>query len=1050
MMKSKRCKKGKQFVALLLALIMVSGLTAFAAGSETSSEAPGSGRSTAGLTESLNNDGGEPEDQETSRTPSQSGTVGEDEADTGENSGSTEGTDAGSAGEEEKNGEDVSGESGTNFGESDADPDDGRAQTGKEEETADAASGENTSEESKDAGDTEVGSVFRVDKLTGETVISSNESEGIKQLKNIIPDLNFRTEVWRSLSVAGQLGDPEDPQYDGLEGDELYKAVLGNFTGQVYASGYVKEIRYKYSYQYRYPGNSEWITFDPGYWYTTYEEALEEMQNEIEFREERYEVNRESAVITSQITVTEKRKPDDQLIENITGVEYLRKAERIDFTDNKITSLIPLDIEAIAERFCGGDLDAARSWFGGEKRNTIFTFVGNPITEFPSYMPGRIYIDPMFSQVPVAFEKEPVVLVKDPSEELPLSMSIDMPVVRIGGQAIQFYAEDLNIPSGSNTLGEQLTAEYKAENSGGDAGTGESGQIYVSGITHSGEATFSIGSIDSEGTAATMTHWYSVDRVYGSIAESACGITVALQQQVRILYEVLPGEPDGSIEISLNKYELGTENLVSGAVYRLFKMEMKKNGEDPVYTDGDKVTIGKDGCAVNQDGEVIGKPVDESGKYDYTTGENGSFTCSAALWPGTYCFIETESPEGYEVNTNPVVFTVGEADSVRIDGGTRLTKTELSGMPEEAVYQLYVKADDSNVWNLYNGDEELSFSADEDGTVKIGGLSDGSYQLRPASPQPEGSIIEFRIADGGITAVSEGITAKAESGTYIDRYSDPISITLPQLAENQQLDSLTIEWYKADNSDVEQRSFKVGERIEVGDTIYEKATAEEVRKAAEEFVNINKGTADEVGSIQGQVTITPAYKYKPSEPLTTEDPAKVQFSFVKTDGDPSDTEYKELAGAEFTLYYADDNWEWSDDAEGVYKTAQAAKDTGVVSFGDLDSGTYIMKETDAPDGYSALPGYWKITANAWAAESDQKLIFKYVRKAGTETAVSEDNLIPEDAYGNKYYIPNYPVNELPSMGGRGTRIFTVFGLLLTGTAVMLFVCARRNKKGKRV
>ena len=1021
MMKSKRCKKGKQFVALLLALIMVSGLTAFAAGGETSSDAPGDGKSTTSVTEST---------------------------DTGESDGPSEGTDTGSAEDGQQNSDDTS-KGGTGSADGDVSSEDSDTRTEENGETADTVSEDSTLEEnSEDAGDTEEVSVFDVNELAEDTVISSDETKGIAQLENLIPDSNFRTEVWRSLSVAGQLGDPEDPQYEGLEGDELYQAVLGNFTGHVYASGYVKEIRYKYSFQYRYPGNSEWITFDPGYWYTTYEEALEEMQNEIEFREERYEVNRESAVITSQITVTEKRKPDDQLIENITGVEYLRKAERIDFTDNRITSLIPLDIEAIAERFCGGDSYAARSWFGEEKRNTIFTFVGNPITEFPSYMPGRIYIDPMFSQVPVAFEKEPVVLVKDPSEKLPLSMSIDMPVVRIGGQAIQFYAEDLNIPSDSNTLGEQLTAEYKAGNSGRDAGTGESGQIYVSGITHSGEATFSIGSIDSEGTAATMTHWYSVDRVYGSIAESACGITVALQQQVRILYEVLPGEPDGSIEISLNKYELGNENLVSGAVYRLFKMEMKKNGEDPVYTDGDKVTIGKDGCAVNQDGEVIGKPVDESGKYDYRTGENGSFTCSAALWSGTYCFIETESPEGYEVNTNPVVFTVGEADTVRIGGGTRLTKTELSGMPEEAVYQLYVKADDSNVWNLYNGDEELSFSADEDGTVKIGGLSDGSYQLRPASPQPEGSIIEFRIADGGITAVSEGITAKAESGTYIDRYSDPISITLPQPAKDQQLDSLTIEWYKADNSDVEQRSFKVGERIEVGDTIYEKATAEEVRKAAEEFVNINKGTADEVGSIQGQVTITPVYKYKPSEPLTTEDPAKVQFSFVKTDGDPSDV-YKGLAGAEFTLYHADDNWKWTEDADGVYKTTQADAG-GVVSFGDLDSGNYIMKETDAPDGYSALPGYWKITANAWAAESNQKLIFKYVREDGNETDVSKDNLIPEDAYGNKYYIPNYPVNELPSMGGRGTRIFTVFGLLLTGTAVMLFVCARRNKKGKRV
>lgn len=1028
MMKAKRCKKGKQFVALLLALIMVSGLTAFAAGGETSSDAPGDGKSTTSVTEST---------------------------DTGESDGPSEGTDTGSAGDGQQNSDDTS-KGGTGSADGDVSSEDSDTRTEENGETADTVSEDSTSEEkSEEAGDTEEVSVFDVNELAEDTVISSDETEGIAQLENLIPDINFRTEVWRSLSVAGQLGDPEDPQYEGMEGDELYQAVLGNFTGQVYASGYVKDIQYIYSFQYR--------TSEDGTWWTqtgtssSYEGALHGMQTMINlYLAAGWEVDQESATVTSQITVTEKRKPDDQLIEDITGVEYLRKAERIDFTDNKITSLIPLDIEAIAERFCGGNLYAARSWFGEEKRNTFFTFVGNPITEFPSYMPGRIYIDPMFSQAPVAFEKEPVVLVKDPSEELPLPMSIDMPVVRIGGQAIQFYAEDLNIPSDSNTLGEQLTAEYKAGNSGGDAGTGESGQIYVSGITHSGEATFSIGSIDSEGTATTMTHWYSVDGVYGSIAESSCGITVALQQQVRILYEVLPGEPDGSIEISLNKYELGNENLVSGAVYRLFKMEMKKNGEDPVYTDGDKVTIGKDGCAVNQDEEVIGKPVDESEKYDYRTDKNGGFTCNADLGTGTYCFIEIKSPEGYEVNTNPVVFTVGEADTVRIGGGTRLTKAEFSGTPKEAVYQLYVKADDSNVWNLYNGDEELSFSADEDGTVKIGGLSDGSYQLRPVSQQSEENIIGFRIADGGITAVSEGITAKAESGTYIDRYSDPISITLPQPAKDQQLDSLTIKWYKADNSDVEQQSFKVGERIEVGDTIYEKAKAEEVRKAAEEFVNINKGTADEVGSIQGQVTITPVYKYKPSEPLTTEDPAKVQFSFVKTDGDPSDTEYKGLAGAEFTLYYADDNWEWSEDGEGVCKTARAAEVNGVVgvvSFEDLDSGNYIMKETNPPEGYAALPGYWKITANAWAAESDQKLIFKYVRKAGTETTetdVSEDNLIPDDAYGNNYYIPNYPVEDLPSMGGGGTRIFTFFGLLLTGTAIILFVCARRNKKLKGV
>lgn len=1020
-MKAKRCKKGKQFVALLLALIMVSGLTAFAAGGETSSDAPGDGKSTTSVTEST---------------------------DTGESDDPSEGTDTGSAGDGQQNSDDTS-KDGTGSADGDVSSEDSDTRTEENGETADTDSEDNTSEEeSEEAGDTEEVSVFDVNELAEDTVISSDETEGIAQLENLIPDINFRTEVWRSLSVAGQLGDPEDPQYEGLKGDELYQAVLGNFTGQVYASGYVKDIQYIYSFQYRMSEDGTWWTQTETS--SSYEGALHVMQTVINgFLALGWEVDQESATVTSQITVTEKRKPDKQLIEDITGVEYLRKAERIDFTDNKITSLLPLDIQTIADDFCDGSFEKARRWFGDVARNTVFTFEGNPITEFPERMPGRINIDPLFSHVPVSFEKKPVIIVKDPDEGLPLGITVDMPEIRLDGQPIQFHAPDLRW---TQTLTEgQFAAVYVPDDSGRNTGDRTGGIISATGISHSGEVTFSIGTMGTD-MQKTQVVWDSATVGTDSLATASCGITVAVQQQVRVLYEVLPGEPGGTVEISFNKYELGTKEAVAGAEYHLFEMEM--DGENPVYDEErDEVTIREeDGCAVNQDREIIARPINEDGiQSKYTTDKNGGFTCNADLGTGTYCFIERKSPEGYELNTDPVMFTVEASDTVQISGGDRLTKVELSGIAEET-YQLYERetSDDSGTWNLYNNDDELSFSPDEEDVIKIEGLEDGSYQLRPLLTSSEGNNIEFEVNGGTVSVTSGGISAKAESATYIDRYSDPISITLPQLAEDQQLDSLTIEWYKADNSGDEQKSFKVGERIEVGDTIYEKATDEEVRKAAEEFVNINKGTADEVGSIQGQVTITPVYKYEPSEPLTTEDPAKVQFSFVKTDGDPSDTEYKGLAGAEFTLYYADDNWEWSEDEKGVYKTARAAEKNGVVSFEDLDSGNYIMKETDAPDGYSALPGYWKITANAWAAESNQKLIFKYVREDGNETYVSKDNLIPEDAYGNKYYIPNYPVNELPSMGGRGTRIFTFFGLLLTGTAIILFVCARRNKKLKGV
>lgn len=927
---------------------------------------------------------------------------------------------------------------------------------GNEEDTEEKTTKDNT----KDNGDTKVVSVLSVDELAEETVISSDEETGIEQLANIIPDRNFRTEVWRSLSVAGQLGDPDDPQYEGLEGDELYKAVLGNFTGKVYASGYVKRIEYTASFQYVTPIGLQTYYF-PGAGdgpCTDRQEAAKNLETAINFCvSEGYEIKEDSITIIGEVNVTEDLKPDDQLIEDITGVEYLRKAESIDFSNNTITSLMPLDRAKIADRFCGGSSIEAQKWFGDVARNTTFTFVGNPIVEFPTHMPGRILIDPLFNVEPVLFVREPVILLRNWDENLPLTVNIDMPEIKIGNDVIQFFGESLDIinnPQNPNTFGETLTAEYEPGDSGERTGGSKSGKIVVSGIYHSGEASFSIGT-ESEGSGGgqetdTIVRWNGVDS-NDSVAPVACGVTVELHQQVRVLYEILPGEPDGSVEISFNKFELGTEHIVAGASYRLFRMETGEDG--PVYSDNDKVIIrDEDGYAVNQDGEIIAIPIDNEGdQSEYVTDENGSFTCNARLEAGTYCFIETAAPAGYEVDTTPVMFTVGDTDTVKINGGNCITDVVLAGMPAESdnnTYQLYeykILNNGISGWGLYDGDDNLSFSPDQNGKIKIEGLLDGTYQLRPVLAQSDAEIIEFQITDGKASVTKgENISADSEYRTYFDRYSDPVSIILPQLGEDQFLDSLIIEWRKADNSGIEQQIFTVGEDFKVGGTDYINASAADVVKAAQDFININKGNAEEAGFIQGQLTVSPVYKYKPEKPLQAEDPAKVQFSFVKTDGDPG----KSLSGAEFTLYKADENWQWSEDV--VYKTAVSAEQTGLVDFGYLDSGNYIMKETAPPPGYAALPGYWKITADAWAQEGEPKLTFTYVREDKTETKVSEDTIIPKDIYGNRYYIPNYPVDSLPSMGGNGTRIFTVFGLVFTGAALILFTCARRYKKIKGV
>lgn len=904
-------------------------------------------------------------------------------------------------------------------------------------------------ESTDDNGDSEVVSVLSVAELSENTVLSSDEATGVNQLADIIPDVNFRTEVWRSLNVAGQLGDPADPQYAGLEGDELYKAVLGNFTGTVYASGYVKEMQYTYSFRYSLGGRELTFSFSATFpeepLFASREEAVANMESII--REGSYNVIEGSQEVTGSVTVTDDRKPYDQQIRDITGVEYLRKAGRIDLSYNRITSLMPLDRKKIADLFYEGNEDEARFWFGEPARMTGLTFVGNPIQEFPQYMPGRIKINPLFNEVPVGFEQNSVILIKKPGEALRDTLEIEMPVVTINSNIILYDKSSLKVNPG--TCGDNIKAEYIVPESSGDEKV--IGKIEVTGISGSGQANFSMGTKTQEGKTDELVQWNGVD-YNDSPASVGCGITVEIKQPVRVLYAVLPGEVTTSVELDFNKVELGTDRPVANASYSLFKMEIDGNG--PVYSEDDTVMIRKeDGYAVNQDGEIIAVPVTGEGiQKEYVTDKNGSFSFHAGLEDGTYCFIERESPDGYEVNTTPVIFTVVTPDTAEISGGTRVSQVEFSGLSAgadtENMYQLYtcvLSGDGAYGWQRYNNDNELSFPVDQDGRITVDGLTDGRYQLRPAGAEPDESVIEFEIADGEVTITKgENISAEAETGTYIDRYSDPVSITLPQPEEDQELESLILDWQKADDSGTEQQVFKVGEDFTVGDTKYSNATAEDVIKAAQDFININKGNEEEPGSIQGQVTVSTVYRYKPARPLHAEDPARIQFSFIKTDGEPEEDIYSPLSGAEFTLYKADENWKWSEDE--AYKTAVSEEQTGLVSFGYLDSGNYVMKETNPPHGYAALPGYWKVTADARAEDEESRLSFTYVRESGEETEVSEDSIIPADIYGNHYYISNYRVDTLPVMGGNGTRMFTVFGLILTGTAFILFACAGRYKK----
>ena len=153
--------------------------------------------------------------------------------------------------------------------------------------------------------------------------------------------------------------------------------------------------------------------------------------------------------------------------------------------------------------------------------------------------------------------------------------------------------------------------------------------------------------------------------------------------------------------------------------------------------------------------------------------------------------------------------------------------------------------------------------------------------------------------------------------------------------------------------------------------------------------------------------------------------------FVKVDSKDHGTK---IQGAEFALYKAKVNDEstWSQDGDAIV-TATSANDGGF-GFENLAPGKYLLVETKATSEYALPTNPWKITV-----EEDGIVT---VNKNDGSTGVESDN--------NKYLIENTKLYSLPNSGGPGTYGFTISGVAILATALLLFINnKRREEEAKR-
>ncbi|BDU93788.1 hypothetical protein SNUCP_33050 (plasmid) [Clostridium perfringens A] len=140
------------------------------------------------------------------------------------------------------------------------------------------------------------------------------------------------------------------------------------------------------------------------------------------------------------------------------------------------------------------------------------------------------------------------------------------------------------------------------------------------------------------------------------------------------------------------------------------------------------------------------------------TDENGQIILND-LAPGDYQFVETKAPNGYELDTTPVKFTivVGQTETVNIEkvntaslGGVVLTKKDSKNgnLLEGAVF---------NLQDQQGNDIRTNLISDENGQIILNDLAPGDYQFvetkAPEGYELDATPVKFTIVVGQKEAV---------------------------------------------------------------------------------------------------------------------------------------------------------------------------------------------------------------------------------------------------------------------------------------------------------
>ncbi|MBQ8663933.1 MAG: isopeptide-forming domain-containing fimbrial protein [Eubacterium sp.] len=117
----------------------------------------------------------------------------------------------------------------------------------------------------------------------------------------------------------------------------------------------------------------------------------------------------------------------------------------------------------------------------------------------------------------------------------------------------------------------------------------------------------------------------------------------------------------------------------------------------------------------------------------------------------------------------------------------------------------------------------------------------------------------------------------------------------------------------------------------------------------------------------------------------------------------------------------------------------------ILIFG-LGEGTYVIRETKAPDGYQIAKGDFEFTVTDTIGPAGAISNATITEATRTETPGQFTRVMIQEA-AQKYYIgiTNAPGSALPETGGMGTTLFMVLGVVIMAGAVSILLVRRRSR-----